>query len=223
MAVEPIRFKDDFSAKSSEYMQKFNLAEFMTPIATNYSLWLTELRDELEEQAWKIPNILKGLLRVDRIFTVGTGRSELMVRNTGMRLMHEYYEVHRISESYTPAIGNDPKHDDALLFYSGSGKTRLVISVEQIARDKGVLIYGVSSNRDSEAVKIAGEENVIITKGKRIYPNGIVPTEDNQPISLLQTVSEFKAYVIGELIVSAIANAKGLTEKDLQNRHANTE
>jgi D-arabinose 5-phosphate isomerase GutQ len=220
---ENIKTSNNLSKRSLEYIQNFNIAEFTAPLETHFSLWLTELANELKEQASKMQNILKGLLRVDRIFTVGTGRSELMIRNTGMRLMHEGFSVHRISESYTPAIGNDPEYKDALLFYSGSGKTRLVISVEGIAREKGVPIFGVSGNKYSEAVNIAGEENVIITKGKKIYLAGAVPREENQPINFLQTVSEFKAYVIGELIVSAIANAKGLTEKDLENRHANTE
>jgi 6-phospho-3-hexuloisomerase len=215
-AVKPL-------GKSLEYIQKFSPEEFTALLAAHYSPWLNELRSELEEQSLKIQNILTGLLRADRIFTVAAGRSELMLRNTGMRLMHEGYDVFRVNESYTPAIGNDPNHKDTLLFYSGSGKTRLVITAEKIAFEKKVPIYGVSSNKESEAVKIAREENVIITKGKEIYPNGTVPREETQPINFLQTKSEFKSYVIGELLVSALAVARELKEEDLQIRHSNTE
>lgn len=202
-----------------------SLAEisFISPISL-YKDWLNELSKELKQQSGKIDRILAAMLRADRIFTVATGRSELMLRSVGIRLMHEGYDVFRIGESYTPAMGNDPKRKDVLLVFTGSGKTRFVIRAEQVAKEKKVPIYGVCSNRFSEAVQIAGDENMIITKGKRIYLDGAkMPDEYAQPINFLQTKSEFKAFCIGELIVSAIAKAKGLTEEDFEKRHANTE
>lgn len=211
--------------ESLEYLKKnFNPKEFTAPIGTHYIPWLNELDAELREQSQKVYRILEGLLSVDRIFTVGMGRSELMIRNTGMRLMHEGYDVYSLGESYTPAIGNDPKHKDSLLFYSGSGTTRFVITAERKSKENNVPIYGVCSNIDSEAVKIAGEENVIITKGKRIYTKREdVPPEGKEPTSFLQTESEDKAYHIGEFLVNEIAKAKGLTEADFKKRHANAE
>lgn len=195
---------------------------FVAPLNL-YKTWLDELYDELAEQSQKIERTIEGVLKADRIFTVAVGRSELMIRSFGTRLMHEGYDVFVVGESYTPAIGNDPKRRDVLLLFSGSGKTSLVLRAEKIAKEKNVPIYGVCSNANSEAVAIAGEQNIIITKGKRIFPEGAVPPEDKQPINFLQTKSEFKAFCIGELIVNAIAIAKGLTEDDFRNRHANTE
>lgn len=195
---------------------------FVAPLAL-YKTWLDELHDELMAQSQKVDGIIEGLLKADRIFTVAAGRSELMIRSFGTRLMHEGYDVFSIGESYTPAIGNDPKRRDVLLVFTGSGKTRLVLSAERIAKEKNVPVYGVCSNANSEAVTIAGEQNIIITKGKRIFPEGAAPAEDKQPINFLQTKSEFKAFCIGELIVSAMAIAKGLTENDFRSRHANTE
>jgi len=209
---------DDTAGKGGERIG----SAFVSPLEI-YKTWLDELHDELTEQSQKVDRIIEGLLKADRIFTVATGRSELMMRIFGTRLMHEGYDVFRIGESYTPAIGNDPKRKDVLLIFTGSGKTSLVLRAEKIAKEKNVPIYGVCSNVKSEAVIIAGEQNIIITKGKRIFPEGAVPPEDKQPINFLQTKSEFKAFCIGELIVNATAIAKGLTEDDFRSRHANTE
>jgi 6-phospho-3-hexuloisomerase len=198
-------------------------SSFAAPLEV-YKGWLDELHDELAGQSQKFDRIVEGLLKANRIFTVATGRSELMIRNFGIRLMHEGYDVFRIGESYTPAIGNDPKRKDVLLIFTGSGKTRFVIRAEEIANENHVPIYGVCSNADSEAVKLAGEQNMIITKGKRIYREGEqVPQEDQRPVNFLQTKSEFKAFCVGELIISKIAIAKGLTENDFRSRHSNTE
>lgn len=198
------------------------VSSFVSPLAL-FKEWLDELNIELKEQSQKADRIVKGMLEADRIFTAATGRSELMMRCFGIRLMHEGYDVFRIGESYTPAVGNDSRHRDVLFVFTGSGKTRFVLRAEEVAKEKGVPIYGVCSNLNSEAVEIAGEENMIVTKGKRIYPDGTVLGEDAHPINFLQTKSEFKAFCVGELVVNAIAKAKGLTEEDFKKRHANTE
>jgi len=210
--------EDDTAGKRADAVG----SAFVSPLEV-YKTWLDELHDELTEQSQKVDRVIEGLLKADRIFTAATGRSELMMRIFGTRLMHEGYDVFRVGESYTPAIGNDPKRKDVLLVFTGSGKTSLVLRTEKIAKEKKVPIYGVCSNVNSEAVTIAGEQNIIITKGKRIFPEGAVPPEDKQPINFLQTKSEFKAFCIGELIVNTIAILKGLTEDDFRSRHANTE
>jgi 6-phospho-3-hexuloisomerase len=210
---------------SIDYLRKnFSIEEFTAPIDSHFKPWLDELNEELKEQSNKVNRILEGLLKASRIYTVGKGRSELVARTTGMRLMHEGPIVYRIGESYTPAIGNDPKYKDALFFVSGSGATKVVITAEEKAVEKNVPIYGVSSNINSEAVELAGKENVIITKGKEIYPPGTdVPPEDSMPINFLQTKSEMKALMTGELLINYIAKAKDVKEIDMKKRHANTE
>lgn len=211
--------------ESLDYLRKnFNISKFTAPINSYFIKWLNELNEELRWQSNKIYKQLEGLLKTDRIFTVGKGRSELMIRNTGMRLMHEGFDVYRIGESYTPAIGNDTRYKDTLIFVSGSGQTKEVINAIKKAKENNVPIYGITSNKDSDAIKIAGEENVIITRGKKIYPSGVeMPLESSEPINFLQTKSEFKSLIWGELIVNEIAKAKGLTEADFKKRHANTE
>jgi D-arabinose 5-phosphate isomerase GutQ len=158
-----------------------------------------------------------------RIYTVAAGRSNLMLLNAGMRLVHAGFNVYEVSEYYTPAIGLDSRFNDIVLFSSGSGNTNVVKRTLRVAKDNNVPAFGICSNKDSETVSLAGTDNVIITKGKRIYPNNQVPKERNQPLNFLQTKSEVKTLWILELIVNAVAKKKGLTEDDFRRRHANTE
>lgn len=56
----------------------------------------------------------------DRIFVVGTGRSELVGKAFAMRLMHLGFNVHVVGEVTTPAI----RDKDCLIAISGSGETK---------------------------------------------------------------------------------------------------
>jgi 6-phospho-3-hexuloisomerase len=211
--------------QSVNYLEEnFDIVDFAAPINNNFKPWLDELHKELLEQADKVKRITKGLLLADRMYTVAKGRSELMVEFSGIRFMHTGYTLHGAGDKYTPAIGNDPNYKDVLFFVSGSGETKAVIKAENTAKKKNVPIYGVSSNKDSEAVQIAGEENVIITKGKKIYPPGVEsPPEYSIPVNFLQTKSEIKANYVGELLVNCVANMKDIKESDMKKRHSNTE
>jgi 6-phospho-3-hexuloisomerase len=211
--------------QSMNYLEKnFNIVDFTAPIDTNFKPWLDELHKELLEQSDKVKRITRGLLAADRIYTVAKGRSELMTEFSGIRFMHEGYTVYGVGDKYTPAIGNDPKYKDVLYFVSGSGGTKFVITTEKIAKENSVPIFGVCSNINSEAVKIAGEENVIITKGKKIYPAGeTAPPEYSVPVNFLQTKSEIKANYVNELLVNCVAKMKDIKERDMKKRHSNTE
>ena len=211
--------------ESIEYMEKtFDINEYVAPLRTNFKAWLDELHEELIQQADKVKRITGGLLAADRIYTVAKGRSELITEFSGIRLMHEGYTVHGAGDKYTPAMGNDSRYSDAVYFVSGSGKTTHVITTLKTARSKHVPIYGVCSDADSEAVWLAGEQNVIITKGKKIYPAGeSAPPEITVPVNFLQTKSEIKANYVNELLVNCIAKMKDIKEKEMKQRHSNTE
>jgi len=207
-----------------QLVSEFVIEEFVGPLTTHHKKWLDELAEELNGQEVKLMKIMEGLLEADRVFTVAKGRSDLALRSTGMRLMQEGMDMQACGDPYTMAIGTDPRFKDAVLFYSGSGETPYVKSTLNVAHDNNVPIFGVSSNIDSTAVRLAGVDNVLLVKGKKIYPRGTkVPPESTQPINFLQTKGEFKSYLIGELIVNWLAKVKNLTEEDFKLRHANTE
>lgn len=213
------------TVESLSYLEKnFSIKKFTAPINSYFMEWLKELNTELTEQSSKVYNILETLTKATEVHTVGKGRSYFAVRSNGTRLMHEGLDVFDVADPYTHAMIVDETHKPILLAYSGSGQTKFVVTAARRARAKNVPIIGVSSNIDSDLVRLAGENNMIITKGKRIYPRDerVIP-ESEEPINFLQTKSEHKANITGELVVNSLAKIKDITEADMRRRHNDNE
>lgn len=79
-----------------------------------------------------------------RLFLYGEGRSGLMVKAFGMRLMHAGYTVFIVGETTTPSIGNE----DVLLILSGSGESVASRHVAETAKKSGADILLVTANPD---------------------------------------------------------------------------
>lgn len=211
--------------ESLDYLKKnFSVRKFTAPINSYFMTWLKELNTELTEQSEKVYNILETLTKSTEVHTVGKGRSYFAVRSTGTRLMHEGLDLYDVADPYTHAMIVDETHKPVLLAYSGSGQTKFVVTAARKARAKNVPIIGISSNIDSDLVRLAGEDNMIITKGKRIYPRDtLVAPESEEPINFLQTKSEFKALSSGELVANSLAKIRAITEADMRKRHNDNE
>jgi len=209
--------------ESLQYLEeKFKIEEFASPVDTYFKPWQHELALELKEQEENVKNIVKILLERDRIYTVALGRSRLVSLNTGMRFLHIGYFAYEVGHPYSPAMGTDERYKDALYSISGGGETEYVVTTSKIAKRNNVPVIGITSNADSRLAKLATEK--IVTKGKKIYSkDSQVPFEFEEPINFLQTKSEYKAFCIGELLVNSVAKMKGITEKDMERLHSNTE
>jgi len=68
----------------------------------------------------EIESFLKEILKADRIFIMGAGRSGLVAKAFAMRLMHLGLHSYVVGETITPAL----KPGDLLVVFSGSGKTK---------------------------------------------------------------------------------------------------
>jgi len=202
--------------------KKFDIGEFVKPIDTHFKPWLDELNEELKGQEKEVKDIIEILLKSDRVYTVGLGRSRLGIMTTGMRFMHAGYQVEEVGHPYAPAMGTDEHYKDVLIIESGSGETNYAVTTAKIAKNNKVPIIAITSNPESRIAKISDKK--IVTKGKRIYPtDSKIPSEEKEPINFMQTKSEDKASRIGELLINYTAKMRGLTENDMQKRHANTE
>lgn len=85
---------------------------------------LSNVLDELEKAAGEIQEqqceeFCNAIIAARRVFISAAGRSLLMMRAFGMRLMQLGFTVYVVGETVTPAIGVD----DILLVGSGSGET----------------------------------------------------------------------------------------------------
>ena len=80
-----------------------------------------------------------------RIFVSGAGRSGLVMRALGIRLMHLGKTVHVVGESTTPSI----KTNELLIIGSGSGQTPTQLAIAQKAQSQGAKILVFTTNPNS--------------------------------------------------------------------------
>ena len=107
---------------------------------------LISLVPEKETEAFK-----DAVLKADRIFVAGAGRSLLMVRGFAMRLMQTGFSSYVVGETVTPAI----KKGDLLVIASGSGETGTLKVIAGNAKKAGADIALITSNPESTIAKLS--------------------------------------------------------------------
>ncbi|MCS7364210.1 MAG: 6-phospho-3-hexuloisomerase [archaeon GB-1867-035] len=156
------------------------------------------------------------------IFVVGAGRSGLIARAFAMRLMHLGFHVYVIGETITPAAGKG----DVLVAISGSGRTMIVVTVAQVAKQVGAKVIAITSHPDSPLGKLA--DHIVFVPGRTkisdetdYFSRQILGI--HEPLAPLGTLFEICAMVFLESIISELMHRLGKTEEDLKARHATIE
>ena len=188
---------------------------------------MEKLAQKIEEQLRaidpkSIDQLVESLINTKRIFIVGAGRSGLVAKAFGMRLMHLGFTVYVVGEVITPAINKD----DLLLIVSGSGQTLSPIVAARIAKEKGVKIVSITSNPDSYIGKIS--EVVVQIKGrrpedaKRDYEARQL-LGNHEPLTPLGTLFELSAMVFLDSIIDELMLRYKKSEDELRKLHADLE
>ncbi|MBN1432673.1 MAG: SIS domain-containing protein [Methanomicrobiaceae archaeon] len=105
--------------------------------------------DEISDE--EINSFISALLRANRIYVAGAGRSGLIGRAFAMRLMHIGLESYVVGETVTPAM----EPGDAVLVFSGSGETNSMVDIAESAKALGGVLCLITSHRDSSIGKLA--------------------------------------------------------------------
>ncbi len=157
-----------------------------------------------------------------KILVMGAGRSGLVGRAFAMRLLHLGYNVYVLGDTIVPRIGKD----DIVVAISGSGRTKLIITAAEAAKQVGATVIAVTSYPDSPLAKIA--DIVVEVPGR----TKIAREEDyfarqilgiHEPLAPLGTLFEDTAMVFLDAVVAELMDKLGKTEEDLKAIHANIE
>src|SRR5699024_7042232 len=103
-----------------------------------------EVLGEINEQ--EAINLAEAIQKANRIFIAGTGRSGLVGKMVGMRLMHSGYCVYFVGVTITPSL----ESEDLLLLISGSGGIKSLMNYASNAKEINVTVVLVTTNNDSE-------------------------------------------------------------------------
>ncbi len=167
----------------------------------------------------EIDNLLRYIMESKRIFVVGAGRSGLVGKAFGMRLMHLGFRVYIVGETVTPAV----KKGDLLIAISGSAKTNYVNAVSVAAKSMDAKVALITSHPETYlgrkadcTVKITGRPG----GGGRNYAERQIKG-DHEPLTPLGTLFELSCLIFLETLVAELMKIKGKKEIHMKERHSN--
>ncbi len=147
-----------------------------------------------------------------RIFVAGAGRSGLVLRMAGMRLMHLGRTVHIAGDTTTPAIASG----DLLLVASGSGTTSGVVKSAETAAKAGARIAAFTTNPDSPLAGLADALVVIPAAQKTDHGSSVTRQYSG-------SLFEQALFVATEAIFQSLWDKDAQPAEELWLRHANLE
>ncbi|WP_287690412.1 6-phospho-3-hexuloisomerase [Metallosphaera javensis (ex Sakai et al. 2022)] len=157
-----------------------------------------------------------------KVLVMGAGRSGLVGRAFAMRLLHLGYNAYVLGETIVPAI----REKDLAIAISGSGRTKLIVTAAEAAKDAKATLIALTSYHDSPLGKLA--DVVVEIPGRTKYSQN----EDyfarqilgiTEPLAPLGTLFEDTTQVFLDGIVAELMMRLKKTEEDLRRVHANIE
>jgi 6-phospho-3-hexuloisomerase len=171
----------------------------------------------LEEVASVLPRIgeaesksfCKELQRAKRIYITGVGRSGLVVKAFGQRLMHLGFQVHLADEVTAPGAARG----DLLVACSGTGSTLLPLYMARKARRIGSRVAALTATPRSALAKLS---ELVITIPAPLERNG----RTRQPA---RSLFEQVLFLYLDSIILTLMHDLGIPRKKIERRHANLE
>lgn len=128
---------------------------------------ISSVLEEIDENT--VEEIIIEILKANKIFIVGAGRSGLVGKAFAMRLMQIGFKVYVVGETITPSMDEG----DLLIAISNSGETKSVCLASQIAMSLKGKIIVITSIKNSRLAKKA-TKTIIIDAKHRTDPNRFV-------------------------------------------------
>jgi 6-phospho-3-hexuloisomerase len=168
------------------------------------------------------------MISAKRVYVAGAGRSGLIAKAFGLRLMHLGYNTYVVGETITPAF----LPDDTLVMFSGSGETHSMASICGTAKELGGKVCLITASPDSKMSRMAdcvvnlGDITGYYHKDKNSFEIRQLTGDYRSVTSAfapLGTMFETLALVFSDAVISALMEAKQAEIHDMQDRLTNVE
>ena len=157
--------------------------------------------------------LVSELEKTKRVYISGVGRSGLVAKAFGQRLMHLGWEVHLADEISAPGI----RRGDLLIACSGTGTTELTLYMARKARRIGARCIAMTATANTPLGKLA-RRTIVIPAGHEHNGDGGVPSR--QPARAL---FEQALFIFLDSIILTLKESHGISARKLRGRHANLE
>lgn len=168
---------------------------------------LTEVASGLERSKSESSNLIDLLSRHERIFLAGAGRSGLVARFFGMRLIHLGKQVHIVGDTTASPI----RPGDLFVVISRSGSSAALAEIcRKASMITGTVLVAVTTASESEVARCC---DLVCTVHAP-------PASSAMPLG---TGFELTSLILLEAVIAAFAQRHGITQELMQHRHANLE
>jgi 6-phospho-3-hexuloisomerase len=199
-------------------MESHRVQEMMRLMASKIRAIANTISDDEAEK------FIAELLNAKRIYVIGAGRSGLVAKAFAMRLMHLGMQAFVVGETITPALNPG----DAMVIFSGSGRTKTVADLAETAKEIGARICLITANGDSRIGKIS-DCIVIIEHHRDNVEDDAVEFEirqmmgDHKSFAPLGTLFETTSMIFADAVISRLMEITKTDENALKGRHTNIE
>lgn len=163
------------------------------------------------QSSWKM---VKAIRSAKRIYIAGVGRSGLVVKAFGQRLMHIGRDVHLADEITAPGIS--PK--DLLICCSGTGRTQMTVYMARKARSIGARVCSLTADTHSPLAELS---DVVVQ-----IPAPLEHRHKRKGIKTIQparSLFEQSMFLFLEAVVLTLMEKLQISRETLEERHANLE
>lgn len=154
------------------------------------------------------------IVKAERVFVAGKGRSGLQMKAFAMRLMHLGLTVHVVEEVTTPALAAG----DLLLIGSSSGRTGSLLRYVESATAIGASLAIFTGNVDSPMAAAAGTLLYIPATNFKAGRQS-----EEKSVLVMGSLFEHCLGLICDLLIIRLKESLRVAEREMNARHANLE
>jgi 6-phospho-3-hexuloisomerase len=169
-------------------------------------------------------NLIKQIIKANRIFLVAIGRVNLSLQCLGKRLSHLDFKIELVG-----ALTEKPAtKKDLLIVASGSGESIIPLHITKKAKKIGCKILHITSAKNSSIRKIADyvvELNAPTKKTKLKIKESLSESASKTKVSIqpMSTLFDQALHIYGDVVSIQIIEKLRLNKINLWKNHANLE
>ena len=177
---------------------------------------IKDITDEISHE--EFDKFVTLLIESSRIYIIGAGRSGLVAKAFGMRLVHLKKKVFIVGETITPAM----RKGDTLIAVSGSGKTTWVVETAKASKALGGKVAVITWDPESELARLTDIVVQIKSEAIKRDISGYTTRElIGTPLPPLGSLFEISTLIFFEACVLELMTRLGIQEEEMRKIHAN--
>ncbi len=156
------------------------------------------------------------------VLVMGAGRSGLVGRAFAMRLMHMGFNVYVLGDTIVPSV----KKGDVVIAISGSGRTKLIVTAAEAAKQVGATVVAITTYPDSPLGRLADLVVRVPGRAKTVKMDDYFARQIlgvHEPLAPMGTLFEDTTLVFLDGVVYSLMRRLGVSEEEMKMRHANIE